>query len=95
MVNGRHAWRETLASDALTYRPLWGGRVLVLDRVHPNRNDRVQLSIDDGRRIRTVARSVEFTQDLQNLYVEQGRVIFSSTSDFVLGREHKLEPLPR
>jgi hypothetical protein len=91
------AWRQLRATDALTYRPLSGGRALVVDRAGAG-NNAIQLLIEGPRRTRVLARSIQLDQDLQNLEVEQGRILVrlgGNRAEHVLSRELRLEALPR
>ena len=92
------AWREALIHDALTYRPLSGGRVLVVERgsAVAHETDRITLTLDDGTRARELLAGVVLQRDPTELEVEDGRVYLTlGYSRQLLSRKKTLDHLPR
>jgi hypothetical protein len=89
------AWREVLIHDALTYRPLAGGRALVVEHTGTG-NDRITIALDDGKRRRPLLDGITLRSNPSELDVEDGRIYVQlSYSRYVLTRKKTFELLPR
>ena len=89
------AWREVRRTDMLAYRPLAGGRALLIDRAKDN-NAAIQLYIESAKRIRPFGPPIAITRDFSNVTIEDRTIRFHDRgSRFILLPQGKLTPFPR